>query len=176
MLKFVNTIQFLSKGHKPVEKKVFFSSVQMIKKDANASPLLKRTFLFTEEADISRAENKEGHVRLMEHNFFAPFTNSFLYDDNSKKHINWNIKGNHEHKKIRCCSESSFITNQYDDFSKWSVLKKTPVLSFSWLKTIRKKQYYNIIGKIGIKKRNAGMYWKFYVAKRKKIRKKRRTI
>ncbi|CAG9473956.1 conserved Plasmodium protein, unknown function [Plasmodium vivax] len=49
-------------------------------------------------------------------------------------------------------------------------------LHFSWLKTIRKKQYYKIIGKMGVKKRNAGMYWSFYVNKRKKIRKKRRTI
>ncbi|KJP87754.1 hypothetical protein AK88_02649 [Plasmodium fragile] len=49
-------------------------------------------------------------------------------------------------------------------------------LHFSWLKNIRKKQYYKIIGKMGVKKRNAGMYWSFYVNKRKKIRKKRRTI
>lgn len=169
-------IQLLSRGHKLVEKKFCFSSLQIIKEDTNTNYLMKRSLLFKEEADISRAERKEGHVCLMEHNFFVPFTNSFLYDDNSKKHIKWNIRGNNEHKINRCYSESSFVTNQYDDFSKWSVLKRTPVLSFSWLKTIRKKQYYNIIGKIGIKKRNAGMYWKFYVAKRKKIRKKRRTI
>ncbi|KAI4836824.1 hypothetical protein MKS88_004629 [Plasmodium brasilianum] len=54
--------------------------------------------------------------------------------------------------------------------------KSKKILLFSWLKTIRKKQYYNIIGKIGIKKRNAGMYWSFYVNKRKKIRKNRKTI
>ncbi|EUD69476.1 hypothetical protein C922_00339 [Plasmodium inui San Antonio 1] len=60
------------------------------------------------------------------------------------------------------------------DLIRSACVEKT--LHFSWLKNIRKKQYYKIIGKMGVKKRNAGMYWSFYVNKRKKIRKKRRTI
>ncbi|AFZ80474.1 hypothetical protein BEWA_033270 [Theileria equi strain WA] len=41
---------------------------------------------------------------------------------------------------------------------------------------LRKEQFTRIIGKIGIKKRDAGPYWKRYKEKRIKIRKRKRVI
>ncbi|GAW82637.1 hypothetical protein, conserved [Plasmodium gonderi] len=74
-------------------------------------------------------------------------------------------------------SHHTVKTKEGTDTTNWmNTLSEQKKLRFSWLKNIRKKQYYKIIGKIGVKKRNAGMYWSFYVNKRKKIRKKRRTI
>ncbi|EDO05722.1 uncharacterized protein BBOV_IV001250 [Babesia bovis T2Bo] len=41
---------------------------------------------------------------------------------------------------------------------------------------IRREQFNRIVGKVGIRKRDAGVYWKQYKQKRMKIRKRRRVI
>lgn len=85
-----------------------------------------------------------------------------------------NIRGRRWGSEFPHRSEDSGKETPFTNSIRNTCVEKT--LQFSWLKNIRKKQYYNIIGKIGVKKRNAGMYWKFYVNKRKKIREKRKTI
>lgn len=110
---------------------------------------------------------KETAQREKPTSYYFPFSHYFIQEDHLKKETESHIKSN----------EYLYPIN-YTTKIPWEVhiKKREPTLLFSWLKTIRKKQYYKIIGKIGIKKKNAGMYWSFYVNKRKKIRKKKRTI
>ncbi|KAF5153347.1 hypothetical protein TpMuguga_01g02590 [Theileria parva strain Muguga] len=61
----------------------------------------------------------------------------------------------------------SNINNVYNYFN-W--------IECSALDDLRRQQLNKIIGKIGIKKRDAGMYWKQYKTKRIKIRKRKRVI
>lgn len=181
MLSFLSGITFFSNVYKQRKGHIFFlSSLQLMKTNAKIIPTLKWDPFFKKEiGDIETVTEKKTKSLYDTHSdIYVPLTNSFLYDKrynthDSGKTVNDGItqnNGSHYYQTF-------FMRNEYDNCPKYAALKKaTQVLSFSWLKTIRKKQYYNIIGKIGIKKRNAGMYWKFYVAKRKKIRKKKRTI
>lgn len=174
MLNFLNTIIFRSTSHKSGKQKIPFSSLRLIKNGVKTTSLLKLGPFFKEKEDIGLTEQKKKDLYLVENDYFLSFNNSFLC--NSSNNTCWNLCKSVKQENIGYWNETSFMIKPFNTFSKWTELKTIPVLSFSWLKTIRKKQYYNIIGKIGIKKRNAGMYWDFYVAKRKKIKKKRKTI
>ncbi|KAK1937519.1 hypothetical protein X943_002492 [Babesia divergens] len=50
-----------------------------------------------------------------------------------------------------------------------------PVL-LSYRDDLRREQFKRIVGKIGIRKKDAGIYWNQYKTKRIKIRKKKRVI
>lgn len=49
-------------------------------------------------------------------------------------------------------------------------------LLFSYRDDLRREQFNRIVGKIGVKKRDAGIYWNQYKTKRIKIRKRKRVI
>lgn len=51
-----------------------------------------------------------------------------------------------------------------------------PPIMFSYRDDLRREQFNRIVGKIGIRKRDAGIYWNQYKTKRIKIRKRKRVI
>ncbi|CRH01476.1 conserved Plasmodium protein, unknown function [Plasmodium relictum] len=137
-----------------------FASLQLLNINVDTSNILNyKTPLNINEGNIKSILNNKS--------CFIPLTNCIIYD---KKIVSSEIKNKNNIKR------NSSVIIKLNTTCNLVNKENSKVLSFSWLKNVRKKQYYNIIGKIGIKKRNAGMYWSFYVNKRKKIRKKRRTI
>ncbi|WBY59784.1 hypothetical protein Py17XNL_001302991 [Plasmodium yoelii yoelii] len=148
--------------------------------------------IFAFKKDVNQ-NPKNGYNLFREQIIFTPFSNLLIYNNNNNNSNNISFEFNHNtinptynnniiHPLCKY-KNSNYINRKFsniqsedspNDISHNKTKQKT--LLFSWLKTIRKKQYYKIIGKLGIKKRNAGMYWEFYVNKRKKIRKKKRTI
>ncbi|XP_954565.1 uncharacterized protein TA19120 [Theileria annulata] len=55
-----------------------------------------------------------------------------------------------------------------------NVYKDPNLMECSALDDLRREQLNKIIGKVGVKKRDAGMYWKQYKTKRIKIKKRKR--
>ncbi|CRG94645.1 conserved Plasmodium protein, unknown function [Plasmodium gallinaceum] len=159
MIKKINIFPLIGKFYNN-KCKVSFTSLQLLNKNFDTNNILSfKTTLHVNEGNMKNM--------LSDKNFCIPLTNCIIYD---KKDIYSEIKSKNIIK--RNSTENMKLNTPCNLVNK----ENSRILSFSWLKNVRKKQYYNIIGKIGIKKRNAGMYWSFYVNKRKKIRKKRRTI
>ncbi|KYN94102.1 hypothetical protein PRSY57_1444200 [Plasmodium reichenowi] len=172
MIKKINGIFLTSKYYYKKYGRVNYSSLQLFQKNVSK---------YTDIIKMFTVNKNEKNMNCLYDNkiiYYMPLCNSFIYhkEKDACSHI----------KKIKNRNNDNYKNdnNYYDDHKciqnycndKNVRMKNDKVLLFSWLKNVRKKQYYNIIGKIGIKKKNAGMYWSFYINKRKKIRKKRRTI
>ncbi|KYN96042.1 hypothetical protein PGSY75_1444900 [Plasmodium gaboni] len=172
MIKLINGIFLRSKYYYKNYGKVNYSSLQLFQKNVNKYTDIIKMFTVNKNEENMKCSFDNKNI------YYMPLCNSFIY--NKEKDASLYIKK----IKNRNNDNNKNDNNSYDDHKsiqnycndKNVNMKNEKVLLFSWLKTVRKKQYYNIIGKIGIKKKNAGMYWSFYVNKRKKIRKKRRTI
>ncbi|CDR97791.1 hypothetical protein, conserved [Babesia bigemina] len=61
-------------------------------------------------------------------------------------------------------------------FANCSILPPSVPLLLSHRDDLRREQFNRIVGKIGIRKKDAGIYWNQYKTKRIKIRKRRRVI
>ncbi|CXI89635.1 conserved Plasmodium protein, unknown function [Plasmodium berghei] len=182
MIKKINTFPLIREIYRNNHQKKF-AFIKLMNKNTD----INKIFAFKKDANQSP---KNGYNLFREQIIFTPFSNLLIYNNNNN-----NICFEFDHNTINptynnniihplCKYKNSdyinrkFSNMQGEDTSNDTLHNKTKkkTLLFSWLKTVRKKQYYKIIGKLGIKKRNAGMYWEFYVNKRKKIRKKKRTI
>ncbi|SBS86771.1 conserved Plasmodium protein, unknown function [Plasmodium ovale] len=180
MFRKLNGISLIGKMNKN-HPKANFTCTQLVNKNMDiTNKSILRTFIMNELVE-------SGNKSIDKKTCFLPFSSNFIsYEKVLNMDVNniSNIGGGYNTqtctpKSVESPNESTFSTDAMRSKNiTTNILNKrsNKILLFSWLKNIRKKQYYNIIGKLGIKKRNAGMYWNFYVNKRKKIRKKRKTI
>ncbi|SCM07034.1 conserved Plasmodium protein, unknown function [Plasmodium chabaudi chabaudi] len=184
MLEKINTFPLIREIYRNNHQKKF-AFIKLMNKNTD----INKIFPFNKDANQSPPN---GYNLFGSQFSFTPFSNLLIYNNNNNNNntcfefnhntINPTYNNNIIHPLCKH-KNSDYINRKFsnilgeDNPNGTSYNKeKQQTLLFSWLKTIRKKQYYKIIGKLGIKKRNAGMYWEFYVNKRKKIRRNKRTI
>ncbi|CAD2099954.1 conserved Plasmodium protein, unknown function [Plasmodium vinckei brucechwatti] len=182
MLEKINTFPLIREIYRNNHQKKF-TFIKLMNKNTD----INKIFAFKKDDNQSPPN---GYNLFGSHLSFTPFSNLLIYNNNNHNtcfEFNHNIINPTYNNNIihTLCKHKNYdyinrnfsnIQGENNPNDPLHNQTRQKALLFSWLKTIRKKQYYKIIGKLGIKKRNAGMYWEFYVNKRKKIRKKKRTI